>query len=673
MADQQLDLGTLLKEQFGASLSKVNADGSAQIVVAGPDGLNSVQRFDTNKFIKDNGLDPMKVKVQYNSPDEALDDNPIGFLDSVKLSVADPKKRVQDLEGKYGAGNVVQDQDGLKINDKGVWKKADPGFMAGIMGSLPEMGGGVGGAAIGGALGTAVFPGPGTAVGALIGGSIGGALATVVKNEGLEKLNMRTEEDGQAAYDTFGRELVNNLIWGSVLGVGGAAVKIAAKGTAGVVGRAFNTIADKSTLAEFGEKFIRGSNAVDWKTVQRTGDDAKAVLAAMGKQVEYGKQSANRVTAGLDPATQETTKIISESMNRFKISAYREYGSALKTLDQAGIPEVKINIAEASKGFKSDLIKLGLLDKVDGVHKISTKSADAQRIVQIFDSPSLSALSDTFDQLERVIPAGGEMRFKQVQQLNKSIDNILETSGYYNHGEAAISSEARRSLMTLKGKFADAIASGLEGKTIQHNGSSMSASQFYKEANGKYSQFREVYDIFAMPSKLGGDVKQISDTVTKMTGEKGFALEAAFGKLATAVGNDAEPILQRLQQLRAAKNLSDAYDASSGLTGVLKNILGGGPRDNLKRVADMTISKEKMARDYEKGLISKLPVSSVTKSVVESTAHALDFVNQLTPDNKMKMISNPVVLRKFYETITNAPQTQQNIYQQLTAPMNEGQ
>ncbi len=666
---QKLDLGTLLKEEFGASLSKVNPDGSAEIVVAGKDGTNSVQRFDTNRYIKDNGLDPMKLKVQYNSPDEAKDENPIGFAEGIRLAAASPAVRLKTLQDKYGAENVQQSEDGTLINDKGVWKKSDPGFVANLISTSPEMVAGIAGSKAGAAIGTAILPGWGTAVGGLIGGAGAAALATVAKN-GAEALNLQTQEDGKAALDTFGKELTHNLIWGTVLGTTAKVLSYPGKFASGVLSRAFNTLGDKATLAEAAEKWIPGSSKVDWRTVIRGEGDAKQVLEDMDKQVLWKQQAANTIAAGIDPATKKSTMIVAKSMNGFKQAAMDQYGAAMDALKDAGVAETaQINAAKPAAGFKMALSNLGLIDKSEGKWAFTNKPGDAEsgRIMQVFDTKSLSTLKKVLGQLDGVVQDEGlhPLSFNQTRQMMSGIDDILASSGYYNHGEAAISNNARKALMSLRGGLSDALADGLKDSHVMQNGAKVNAADFFKEASGKYSQFREVYDHFALDSQLGGDVKQVSATVDRMLGEKGFGLEDAFGKLASSVGKDAEPVLQRLQQLRAAKNLSDAYSSGSGMMAVGKDIMFGGPRDTARGLAKATITKENLSKSYEQGMMSKLPIDGATKTLVTARAKAVSMLSSMSPDDKMKMLTNPIVLQKFYGAIEGSGQIQQSAYDQM--------
>src|SRR3569832_792114 len=93
---QDLDLAGYLQDKMnGAQVTKVNDDGTAEIAVPKGDGSSQLGTFYTTRFIKDHGLDPMQVKVQYNKPEQALPDNPIGFQDGVKMALSGPVEQVQ--------------------------------------------------------------------------------------------------------------------------------------------------------------------------------------------------------------------------------------------------------------------------------------------------------------------------------------------------------------------------------------------------------------------------------------------------------------------------------------------------------------------------------------------------------------------------------------------------
>lgn len=367
------------------------------------------------------------------------------------------------------------------------------------------------------------------------------------------------------------------------------------------------------------------------------------------------------------------------AMNKFKDAAYRNYDAAEKVLAKSGAANAIVSTVEASNKLKKSLIELGLVtsDKTGRLIINANPSKDeAKRIIQVFDGKSINTLRKVFNQIQTHT---GEMSFADSRKLLKGVDDILESSGFYNQGEAAISNNARKALIVLRNDLNEAAHEGLKLKNVLVKGSDgvekqMNASEFWKAENGKYSQFREVYDHFALPSQLGGDVKQISATVDKMIGEKGFALEQNFAKLATVVGGEAESTLQRLQQLRAGRNLAPAYTEAKGLLATGKEIIFGGPRTFAQRAAKATIALEKVQPRQSFQRMVDMAIDESTRNtpatardmvMVQAKANAVDMVKRLQPDEWVKMVTNPVVLRQFYNSVEGAGNRYDQMQEQL--------
>lgn len=657
MADSEFDLGRYLGKKWGGQVAKVNPDGSALVQL--PDGSN--QQFDTNAYLRSKGLNTQDVKVQYNRPDQALDENPLGFAEGLNYLMSSDKGRMEGLQNRFGKDNVLPDgEGGALVNDSGVWKKARPGFISNLIANSPEMEGAVAGAGAGASLGAtigSVVPGAGTAVGGAIGGVAGGALgaalAHIVKTEGVEKLNMRSGLDAKEAMSMFGKEAVDNLIWGSVLGVAGAGAK-----------KAFGMFA-KDTMAEIGAKLMPGTSAQDWGTVVRSGEDAKAVKANIDEMADYISRSADSVQKGVDPMTKRMTITMGQFMNKAKFLAQENYGNAMNALEDSGATsKANINTLEAVNNLKGSLGKLGVLAKNEEgeffVHNDPAIAAKNGNILQLFDQGNISTLNKVLKQSEST---AGELKFDQVRQLQKGIDSILENTGYYKGGDLAISNGARRTLMAYRQDLAQATTKALNEFNIPvgEAGQTMSAGRFFSEAQGKYSQFREVYDHFALPSKFGGDVSQVRATIDRMLGPKGQALEEAFSKLSQATGQEGTDVLQKLQQLRAGRELSPQYTKTPGVLNTVRETVLGGPRSWANRVSNMT----QMRDAWDNQVAARMPVTGPQKTAVESTARFTDWLNNMNPSEKMALVTNPVALRQVWNSVENAPMMHQQAVGQL--------
>lgn len=654
------------KDQLGGVVNKVNPDGSAQVAL--PDG--SVQQFNTTKFLQDQGMDPVKTQVQYNTPETALNENPIGFMDGLKMATADQKGQDTMMVDKYGKENVMRDKSGqLLVNDKGAWKKADPGFLASLASSSPEIAAGFAGTEAGAAAGTVIAGPIGTFAGGIIGGATAAALATIVKYKGAEALNLRSEMDAKQAAELFGHETVNNLIWGTALMGTGKVLGMAMKPGKAMVQGVMQAV-DKEGLAAMGEKLLSGTSKTDWSTVVRSAEDAQAVSKGIDQMAAYGKTSAEQVAKGMDPMTKGITSTIQGFMDDSKVAAQKMYGDMWTSLDQAGITKAPVQVADSATQLKSDMIGMGLLEKdAEGTLRFNGKpqSEDAERILQVFDPKSRNTIKAVFDQVTNVAKDGGEISFAKAKMLMGGVDDILENSGFYKNGENALSNNVRRSLSKFREGLSNNLMEGLEGKTV--NG--QDAQELFSNVNSKYSQYRSVMNDFSMSSKFGGDLTQMSNTAERMMGPKGFGLEDQFMKLGAAVGKDAEPTLQSLQQMRAAKNLSSIYTPNQGIPSLAREVISGGPRTWGKRVAQATIDQETFTKQWNESLMSKIPAQGTSKALVESRAAMVNFVNSMSFDNKMKLVTNPQALRAMVGAVESVPQMQSSMAGQMMQSVNK--
>jgi hypothetical protein len=664
----QLSLPDLIAQTpglAGSQVQAVNPDGSASLRTQ--DG-QSIQ-FDPISYAKSSGIDPMKMKVQYNTPDTALNDNPVGFADGIKMALSDPKHQQAQLITKYGQQNVMPNSEGgFLVNDSGTWKKADPGFLSKLASYTPEMTAYGAGEAAGGALGMAVAGPPGAFIGSQLGGAGAAALASVVKEKGADVLNLRSEMDAQEAAKIFGHEVVNNLIWGMALKpleYGAKALGGAAKA---VGGKILDTL-DKDGMAAMAEKLLPGTSKTDWSTVVRSGADAQAVRSGIQSMSDYADQAANSVVKGPDPMTRGMVSTMKGFMDNAKTAAQKMYGDMWNSLDEAGVTQAPVNVADSVTKLKSDMMGMGLIDKDAAGNEFfnpTPKSQDADRILQVFDSKSRNTIKQVYDQISNVTAKnGGNVPFSLAKKLIDGTDDILENSGFYKNGENALSNNVRRSLSAFRESLSSNIADGIKDQAVVKGGAAENALQYFKDVNSKYSQYRSIMNDFSMSNKFGGDIRQTTATVERMLGDKGYGLEDNFMKLGSAVGQDGEPVLQKLQQMRAAKNLSEQYTSNTGVLAFARETLTGGPKDWANTLGRMTQTADNFSKEWNNSLMSKIPAKGATKALVGARAQMTDFVSKLGPQEKMKLLTNPILLRSMVDAVESTPQLQQSAVGQL--------
>jgi hypothetical protein len=159
----------------------------------------------------------------------------------------------------------------------------------------------------------------------------------------------------------------------------------------------------------------------------------------------------------------------------------------------------------------------------------------------------------------------------------------------------------------------------------------------------KYSKFRDVFDDFAMPSQFGNFDNSVNTrrVIDKMLGPDGADLERNFGALMKLGGKNGDVVLNSIQNLRAAKNLSKTYSPSiSGLGIIPKRVL-------LPELASPQTAAQFAAK--QGGRIRANEKAPMLKMMAESN----EFIKKLSKEQKLELFSNPAlyrsVLRPWFE------------------------
>lgn len=583
-----------------------------------------------------------------NDPAKPLSSNELSFATKIKIALAGDQVSIEKmLIDDLGPENVTRNDAGeVLVRDGGAWVKADAGFAATLAASTPEIAasiaGRAAGAKAGAVVGTFFAPGAGTLVGGFAGGLLGGAivpaLAKVVKDKGAEAAGIKTEYDAEQAKETFLKEAALNLVIDGALGAAGVVWKGVGKPlvrvTKGTVQRAKDVITDPSVTAEAMEKLINGTKKADWSTVLRP-ESAATFVDDLNKVIEWEKTSAAGIAkSSIDPATRKMTRLATSALRGARAKASQTYESAWKAVESSGALNTSVSKAKVEAGFKTALNNLGILTKNDETGEfLIKKTPDTESIMQIFDPKSLSTLNKVLKQLTS---QGDVLKAGELKQLLSGVDDILESSGYYRAGDAAISNQARRVLMGLRKNLNDEFVTALKK-------SSPKVADQYSAAAAKYAKFRSVYDDFA---PIADNPERLTQTINKMLGDKGGNLETDFSSLLRNVGVDDRKIIKRMQELRAARNLSGVFaPGSTGVGAVTGGVTG------LKSPREMaTFLAEKAMVDTGKAVQRVSPVSPASKLAAETAASALDFVGKLSPEAKRRLLYTPELAKQFFDT-----------------------
>jgi hypothetical protein len=253
------------------TFKKLTDDGKALVETeTGEQG-----HIDFKDVLKKEGLNP-DAQINYNSPESAQNDSPVGLIDRLKLSVGNAKGSVEYLKSKF-QGATADAKGDLVVNDKGVWKRVsmdgisnDDGWKASeILGHVADFGGDV-----------------------LVGA---GAAASLVATSGAAAVGMAAAGSGAASaakaalgrvvgtYDATPIEAAKDIALDALLGAVGEGVAIGAKNA--VFPAIKSGFAKISGLNEsIQETMAKGMSKLDnegsdaWRTIFANGDEVTGRL-----------------------------------------------------------------------------------------------------------------------------------------------------------------------------------------------------------------------------------------------------------------------------------------------------------------------------------------------------------------------------------------------------------
>lgn len=652
---------------MGGRVKSLNPDGTVSVSLTNPQTGDSVNRnIDMIGLMKLKGLDPLKTDVKFNSPERAAEGADLSFSTKLALSLAgDEKSKTQYLKDQFGADNVLDTKQGPVVKEAGVWKKADSSLLSDVASSSPEVVAGMAGRIAGGAVGTLLDPvlGPaGTIGGAWAGGAAASALARYLKDKGSVAAGIKSEYDANQAVQTmktdFGINLALDAAFGGVASVVKGEVlpllKGASKIPASAAAKAMTTVAgeDKAAIADMAHALVGGGTTPeDWRVLTRSPEDAKNIMNDI-KAVHEWKNMPEGVRPDASPVQTQMADVAETAMRGARANSARTNADVIEQIsNHVNLDNANTSIAKAGADFKSTLANLGILDvSQDGVASIAKKpSQDGARIMQVFDPKSISTLNKVLGQVTSVMTplsedgarvAERKLSFNESKQLLNGVDDILESSGYYKGSEMAVSNNARAALRQLRSDVNQSMVGGLAEQ-------SPSAAKAYKDEAARSHAFLNLYEDFALPSKLGGSDQKTVSTVMRMFGGTQDLDKADFRQMMKAAGVDGDAYVSRLEQLNAANNLHPTW-SGDGLLNKGKSLIGLNPASMSMALGQQTL---KAGQD---AVAQATPVSSFSKQSAEAWARGLDYLNSLKPLDRANLVGNPVVLRQMLLSITGA-------------------
>lgn len=630
MADKlgTLDLQSLIAEEMpGAKFAgKGEKPGTIKLIV--PEGVKDPVtgvykpdiEVDLNAMLKEDGVDPSQLDIQYNTKDTAIDDSPLGFVDRIKYEVArTPVNKAKFLKDKYGSESIKFDPNSssFKVIKDGVWHNADKTGIAGFLGGEGDV---IAGSVAGGKAGASVgaLAGPAGAVaGGLIGSGVGAVVARLGTMEAAKAAGLRSEQDAKEVMRELGKE--------AILAMGGEAVGLGLKAGTKLLSSSVRGIASKATspLAKREAAYtMEAATGVPFVDNMTWLDHPSEVGNLQQKVINW--EAAG--TQGINPVKKEMADAVQEAVEMSKADMYKKYNSTLEPLKPI-TKELDVDIQPVINDLQAQYKDMGLIDHNN--EWIPKGEAELQKVV---NPTSVKRLRETYDIIKRgakkaedvraisdeARAAGLPLSFDDTRTLIKNMDEILEAAGQYNMGPVEITTPAKARIVGIRANLNNQLISSLEKKNPE-------AAALYKKMNSDFSKRREWIDDVASGIKD----EKIDSTMKRLLGPDGDRSRELMSEVLRDTGIDAEQFMNKLYQGRAALNSTKLYKSAG-----VGNIVGG----------QMRLTSPQRTT----------PLVAKTFNALKGMSEATNFIGALPKDQRVDLLRSPDMMRAIRQITVQA-------------------
>lgn len=654
MADQQtpktFDFESFARDELGGRVvGHGETPGTVKIEVIGEDENGAigpqVKEFDLSSFAKDElKVDPATLPVKYNSPETAVSDSPLGFIDRIRYETA---RKIPDqarlLKEKFKPEEIRFNPETktLSVNDKGIWKNAGSTGMTGFFGGEGDV---IAGAVVGGAAATAAaapyaaaltFGSGGTltpvAAGVMVGaGAIGSGIGAMVARFGTMKMaesaGLRTEQDAQETMKELGKEGILALS-GELIG---PIVKLGAKGTAKVMNNSVKRISKMMGVGSELETAQTMSAMTGLETLDNqiwlahTDDVETQQLRSIDWEANRLKPNApqmNPVRKEMADKVQEAVEVVHKKMDDDFVAMDNKFKPIVE--------KAKVNMESEHQM----MIELGKDLNAD----ISTFAdpASKRQLTRVMNLMRRAIVDESSPEALKKELTGTETR-----TIIRNLGDLIKNN--FNKGPDEISTRAVAKIQQLRNGLSEKLVSSID-QVDPGIGSQ------YKKMNADYSQARSWVDDFAKRTKN----ERVDKTVVSLFEPGGGRDLQSMSDALQAAGKDSQEFLNYVRVRRAGSNSTELYKSPSinytpGGT-VVKGATGGSLlRDSVGGLLGLTSPK------------NATPMYAKTFNKIQGVAHMNNFVSKLNPTQRRELLQNPDMLRAVKQITAQAIQGANN-------------
>jgi hypothetical protein len=396
--------------------------------------------------------------------------------------------------------------------------------------------------------------------------------------------------------------------------------------------------------------FLQGITKVpkdDWATLMKNPKVAKQTLAVMEQDLKFETAKvAGQIPEGTySPAKRRLLTLAKGSIERWNTKIQGEYEQVFKDLDRSGLlDERSIQVQPFVDQFTTHLQKAGLVSPAGDLLVSSAKAREAGVMQKIAGAKGRNTLLDVYQDLKAMAGHSEHMTVRESKELTDKLGNLIRAGGGWNGGDLAISEESIRLLKDMRGALRQGQGMSLVGKQVMTSkGQKVAADAYHNGMMGRFSKFRGAYEEFI---PVGEGSEKGLRKIEKLLGQNGEELESKFVDLATAVGEQASPVIERMKVLRAGNRMAKYYTPAS-FTDFGSNVVSLGsktPYVMARRVG----GNKYLTRNQN---VKLPPLSPQTDIKIQAKAKALNMLKEHGSEGISTLLSSPKMMQELYEAM----------------------
>lgn len=449
MPKQVFEIGRWMDDQ-GITLLGVNESGGYQ--VRGPDGSEGL--LDTDTVLKDLELNPKQFDLEFNNPDQPINESPVSMVDRAKLALGNTKGQLGYLKNKFDDVKVHPDN-GLLVKNKGVWQKVDSSGMdaweltndlvEGAIGFIPSaVASGVGGAK--GAAAGAVAGPVGIVAGSIAGAAGGGGLAEGIRTS-LGRL--------AGTYEAAPEEQLKDVGIEMLLNAGGQAVGLGVKPTLSMLGKAAKNISKTVGLDKLGNA-TKDVLAGVWGRTTGAGDVATRTLIDQPDEVvgalAKAKNGAGSIADIQTHLRQDQIEAVNEIVDQAPRALTKKFGQLVDDMVEHVDDVESVDLGGVIKRAQQTLVQKGYGKIIAEPQSLALKrgmgiAGDLSQATPEESSKVFQLLSNN-EALKKI--TAGESGVALDDQTRAALKNMAEFTNELALAKSAKGKNAARALMEIK-------------------------------------------------------------------------------------------------------------------------------------------------------------------------------------------------------------------------------